>query len=109
MDYFSPQEIPESNPSTAVSDDELIQQVEDETVPRNSWTPPTPGSPPGHSVLTEPRGTDILGGLQRLHADELTWLAQRKRPVVNPGDRYFSRVRTRAFVAPRDEYTKSMS
>lgn len=53
-------------------------------------TPPTAGSP---FVPTEPQGIDIMGDLWRLHADELTWLAQRERPVVKPGEAYFPKVR----------------
>ena len=82
MDSLS---VHEKSASTAISDDDKPRQ-EVET----KRTPPTPGSP---FVPTERQGTDIMGNLWRLHADELTWLAQRERPVVKPGDAYFPKVR----------------
>ena len=96
MDSLSTEE---SNASTASFDDEVPQQAErSESVgtPPTSGSPGSPGSPPGSPssalVPTEPPNTDITGDLWRLHADELTWLAQRKRPVVKPGEGYFARV-----------------
>jgi hypothetical protein len=71
-------ETSESNSSvTTISDDELQR------------TPPPTGSP---FIPTTPQNTDIIGGLWRLHADELAWLAQHEPPVVKPGEAFFPKV-----------------
>jgi len=90
MDFLSSRETSESNtPTTIASDDELRLVVKGgHNPPSNTRSPLGP---------TESQNTDIIGSLWRLHADELAWLAQHKRPVVNLGEGFLPKVRIGAY------------
>jgi len=79
MDSSSTRETSERHSSTTIISDNERQR-----------TRPTSGSP---FIPTTPKDTDILGSLWRLHADELTWLAQHEPPAVKPGEAFFPKVR----------------
>ena len=85
MDSLSASENSQSNsPITTISSDELRQDVTEE------GTRPAAGSP---FISTDPQNTDIISSIRRLHADELAWLAQHKRPVVKVGEGFLPKVR----------------